>query len=113
MRHSEKYPELIEEQYLRSGLKAPPRSMDSPKRLLGFRDKTYCEGDVIVLCEPSDPGAKQATLLLVTYDEEFAITELVPLPFATLRVLNPEKWAAVVETVDKLRNPLMAFVPKT
>ncbi len=80
---------------------------DDKPRLLRFRDVTYREGDVIVLCEPSDPGANTATLLLVTWDEEFGITELLPLRFAALRVLNHKKWEAVCETVDKLRNPVL------
>lgn len=85
---------------------------DDKPRLLQFRGVVYREGDVIVLCEPSDPEPKQATLLLVTYDEEFGITELLPLRFATLRVLNPGKWTAVLETLDKLRNPLLVYDPK-
>ena len=85
---------------------------DDRKRLLRFRGVTYHEGDVIVLCEPSDPVAHQATLLLVTYDEEFGITELLPLRFAALRALNPEKWKAVIQTLDELRNPLMCYDPK-
>lgn len=113
MRTSEKYPELVEEEYRKAGIEMPsPKSEMLPsERLLRFRGETYREGDVIVLCEPSDPGAKQATLLLVIYDEEFGITELFPLGFAVLRVLNPGKWTAVLETLDKLRNPMMLYDP--
>ena len=88
------------------------REEDDKPRLLRFRGATYREGDVIVLCEPSDPTAMPATLLLVTWDEEFGITELLPIQFAALRALNPEKWGAVCEEIDKLRNPLMSYGPK-
>jgi len=101
--------EYFEEKSRAAGLKMPPPSTETvikPRRfrpgskeatdkprLLRFRGETYREGDVIVLCEPSDPTAMQPTLLLVT------------LRFDVLRVLNPEKWEAVIETLDKLRNP--------
>ena len=80
------------------------REEDDKPRLLRFRGETYREGDVIVLCEPSDPTSHRATLLLVTWDEEFGITELLPLRFAALRVLDHKKWEAVLETVNKMRN---------
>lgn len=82
---------------------------DDRKRLLRFRGATYREGDVIVLCEPSDSAAHQATLLLVTYDEEFGITELLPLRFAALRVLNPKKWEDVLEILEKLRDSIVFY----
>ena len=113
--------EYFEEQSRAAGLKMPPPSTETvikPRRfrpgskeatdkprLLRFRGETYREGDVIVLCEPSDPTAMQPTLLLVTYAEELGLTELLPLRFDVLRVLNPEKWEAVIETLGKLRNP--------
>ena len=87
-------------------------SLDDAKRLLRFRGVTYCEGDVIVLCESHVTGGPHpATLLLVTWDEEFGIMELLPLRFATLRVLNHEKWEAVIETVEKLRHPIISYDP--
>lgn len=77
--------------------------------LLHFRGVAYGEGDVIVLCEPSDPAPHKATLLLVTYDDEFGVTELLPLRLAALRGLNRKKWEAALKTLDKLRNPAVLY----